>query len=83
MCPANAGTWRLSVSGGRASCEAAEGVAPDITTAVQALGSLYPGGMPASLLTSAGRIRQHRDGAASLLSRMLHTDPAPFNAIGF
>jgi len=83
MCPANAGRWRLSVSGGAASCTPAGGAAPDLTADVQALGSLYLGGMSASLLASAGRLRQHRDGAVGLLSRLLRTDPAPFNAIGF
>jgi predicted acetyltransferase len=83
MCPANAGSWRLSVSGGTASCEQAVGVAADLTVDVQALGSLYLGGMSASLLASAGWIRPHRDGAVALLSRLLRADPAPFNAIGF
>lgn len=83
MCPANAGRWRLSVSGGAASCAPAGGAAPDLTAEVQALGSLYLGGMSASLLASAGRLRQHRDGAVGLLARLLRTDPPPFNAIGF
>lgn len=83
MCPPNAGRWRLSVSGGAASCAPAGGAAPDLTTDVQALGSLYLGGMSAALLASAGRIRQHRDGAVGVLSRLLRTDPPPYNAIGF
>lgn len=83
MCPANTGMWRLSVSGGAASCEPAAGQAPDLTADIQALGSLYLGGMSASLLASASRIRQHREGAVSMLSRLLRVDPAPFNAIGF
>ena len=83
MRPANAGMWRLSVSGGTASCEQATGAVADLTVDVQALGSLYLGGMSASLLAAAGRMRQHRDGAVGLLSRLLRTDPAPFNAIGF
>ncbi len=83
MCPANAGRWRLSVSGGAASCTPAGGAAPDLTADVHALGSLYLGGMSASLLAAAGRLRQHRDGAVGLLSRLLRADPPPFNAIGF
>jgi hypothetical protein len=83
MCPANVGIWRLSVTGGLASCTPAAGMAMDLTVDVQALGSLYLGGMSASLLASAGQVRQHRDGAIGLLSRLLRTDPAPFNAIGF
>jgi predicted acetyltransferase len=83
MCPANVGTWRLSVSGGTGACAPAAGLTPDLTVEVQSLGSLYLGGMSASLLASAGRIREHHDGAVGLLSRLLRTDPAPFNAIGF
>lgn len=83
MCPANVGTWRLSVSGGTGVCAPAAGVTPDLAVEVQSLGSLYLGGMSASLLACAGRVREHRDGAVGLLSRLLRTDPAPFNAIGF
>lgn len=83
MCPANTGTWRLAADSGTASCEPATGVAPDLTVDIQALGSLYLGGMSASVLASAGQIRQHRKGTVNLLSQLLRTDPPPFNAIGF
>ena len=79
----HAGRWRLSVSGGTSTCVPAAGATPDLAVEVEALGSLYLGGMSASLLAAAGRIREHRDGAVGLLSRLLRTDPAPFNAIGF
>ncbi len=80
---ANTGTWRLTVSGGTGTCVPAPEAAPDLTVEAAALGSLYLGGMSAALLAAAGRIGEHRDGAVGLLSRLLRTDPAPFNAIGF
>ena len=49
---------------------------------VQALGSLYLGGMSAALLAGAGRIRGDRE-SVSLLSRMFRTDPEPFNTFVF
>jgi predicted acetyltransferase len=82
MCPDNAGVWRLECTGGSATCTRTTG-APDLTADVQALGSLYLGGNSAALLAAAGRIREHHDGAVASLSRLLRTDPAPFNAVGF
>jgi predicted acetyltransferase len=82
MCPDNAGVWRLECTAGSATCTRAAG-APDLTVDVQALGSLYLGGNSAALLAAAGRIREHREGAVASLSRLLRTDPVPFNAVGF
>nr|BFE60820.1 hypothetical protein GCM10020063_053460 [Dactylosporangium thailandense] len=82
MCPGNAGTWRLELSPDGASCWRTGG-RPDLTLQIQALGSLYLGGMSAALLTAAGRIREHRAGAAAELGRALRTDPEPFNAFAF
>lgn len=83
MCPQNTGTWRLEVSGGQATCRPAAGDRPEITTDINVLGSLYLGGMSAGTLAAAGRIIEHARGALSRFSRMLSTDPAPFNSIGF
>jgi predicted acetyltransferase len=82
MCPGNAGVWRLEASDGSASCERVSS-RPELTIDVETLGALYLGGGSAALYTAAGRIREHRDGAAATLSRLLRTDPAPFNAVGF
>jgi predicted acetyltransferase len=82
MCPDNAGVWRLEASDGSASCERVSG-APDLTADIETLGALYLGGGSAALYAAAGRIREHRDGAVATLSRLLRTDPAPFNAVGF
>ncbi|MFZ0386987.1 MAG: GNAT family N-acetyltransferase [Solirubrobacteraceae bacterium] len=82
MCPGNAGTWRLEASQGTGSCDRVVS-APDLTIDIEALGSLYLGGGSAALLAAAGRVREHRNGAVARLSRLLTTDPAPYNAIGF
>jgi predicted acetyltransferase len=82
MCPGNAGVWRLELSPDGASCTRTAS-APDLTMTVQALGSLYLGGMSAAHLTAAGRIRAHRADAVAALGRALRTDPEPFNAFVF
>lgn len=82
MCPGNVGTWMIDVGPDGASCTRIDRD-PDLTIDIQALGTLYLGGMSAHLLASAGRIRPLRIGAVRELSRMFRTDPEPFNSIGF
>jgi predicted acetyltransferase len=81
MCPGNAGSWKLDGGPDGAGC-AKVSTAPDLTIDLQALGSLYLGGMSASLLASAGRIRGGRE-SVGLLSRMFRTDQEPFNTFAF
>ena len=81
MCPANEGTWKLDGGPDGAACTRATSP-PDVVIDLQALGSLYLGGMSAALLASAGRIRGDR-AAVGLLSRMFRTDPEPFNTFVF
>jgi predicted acetyltransferase len=82
MCPHNAGVWHLDASPAGATCARVDAV-PDLTMDVQSLASLYLGGMSASLLASAGRIRPHRENAVAELARAFRTDPEPFNSFGF
>jgi predicted acetyltransferase len=82
MCPHNEGTWRLDAGPDGASCTRVR-AEPDLALDIQALGSLYLGGVSADLLTSAGRIRECGPGAARRLSRMFRTDPEPFNSFVF
>jgi predicted acetyltransferase len=82
MCPHNAGVWRLEASPAGATCSRAN-VEPDMTMDVQSLASLYLGGMSASLLADAGRIRPYRANAVAELARAFRTDPEPFNSFGF
>jgi len=81
MCPGNEGSWRLDGDLGGAVCTRVT-TTPDLVIDLQALGSLYLGGMSAALLASAGRIHGDRK-SVSLLSRMFRTDPEPFNTFAF
>lgn len=82
MCPANSGTWRLETdpSGARCTMVTADS---DATLEIQALSSLYLGGVSATLLASAGLIRPHRAGVVETLSRLFRVDPEPFNSFVF
>ncbi|MGC4766056.1 GNAT family N-acetyltransferase [Micromonospora sp. DT46] len=81
-CPHNIGTWELEISKGEAECRRVDG-ATDLTLDIQALGSLYLGGMSAAALARAGKIRPQEADALATLSRLFRTDPEPFNSIGF
>ncbi|MGI5521425.1 GNAT family N-acetyltransferase [Micromonospora sp. CA-259024] len=81
-CPHNVGTWELEISKGGAECRRVDG-ATDLTLDIQALGSLYLGGMSAATLARAGKIRPQEPDALATLSRLFRTDPEPFTSIGF
>lgn len=81
MCPVNEGSWRLDGGPDGAVCTRVT-TTPDLMIDLQALGSLYLGGMSAALLASAGLIGGDRS-AVGLLSRMFRTDPEPFNTFVF
>jgi predicted acetyltransferase len=76
-----AGTWRLSVEGGTADVAkldgsgagavADPGLAPDLSLDVAELSSVYLGGVSAEMLRQAGRVTEHRPGAAAELTSLL------------
>ncbi|WP_084130336.1 GNAT family N-acetyltransferase [Demequina sp. NBRC 110055] len=80
--PDNAGTWRISVTGGEATVTRTDDDA-DLAMSIQELGAAYLGGTSIATLTRAGLVREHRDGAASELSRAMLSDLAPACNIGF
>lgn len=82
MCPANKGTWHLRATEDEVTCEQTRRSA-DLTVTVQALGSLYLGGVSARDLASAGLVTEHTSGAVGRLNRMFRTDPAPHNSFNF
>ncbi|WP_406069414.1 GNAT family N-acetyltransferase [Micromonospora sp. NBC_01638] len=82
MCPGNTGVWHLVVTPEGATCSPTN-ARPDLTMDIQALGSLYLGGMSAAVLAAAGRIRPHRPGALADITRVFRVDPEPFNSFGF
>jgi predicted acetyltransferase len=82
LCSWNSGRWRLDASPDGASCKPTEASA-DLSLTVNELGSLYLGGVAATVLSPADRIAEHTPGALSLLDALLHQDRAPHNAVGF
>jgi predicted acetyltransferase len=80
--PWNAGRWRLEASRDGATCTAS-GDAADLSLTVNELGSLYLGGVSATVLAHASRIRALRPDALSRLDALLRPDRVPHNAVGF
>jgi len=78
------GRWVLEAGADGASCRRAHpGEQPDIRLDLPALGSLYMGGFPASLLAAGGRIEELRRGGLSAADRLLTTRPSPRSGTGF
>lgn len=78
-----AGRWRLDAGPDGATCTAAAGESADLSLSVNELGTLYLGGVTASVLAYAGRIAAHTPSAVSRLDALLRPDRAPHNAVGF
>ncbi|REE03020.1 GNAT family N-acetyltransferase [Citricoccus muralis] len=89
-----AGVWRLTVEGGTADvvkvavrvgdAEAEpQTVTADLTLEVADLSSVYLGGVSAEVLRQAGRIAEHRPGAAVELTALLAQDRPVFCMTGF
>lgn len=83
LCPWNDGVWRLEAGPDGASCHPAPGAEPHLALGVDALASLYLGGVSPAVLAGAGRVVELRSGALADVARLLGQDPAPFNAVGF
>lgn len=83
MLPTNQGRWRLEADPVGASCERAPSATPDLGLDVQALASLYLGGVSPQTLFAAGRIAQLRPGGLATLTRLLSAGRPPYNAVGF
>lgn len=83
VCPWNQDRWMLETEPGGARCRRAPGADADLAMGVDALASLYLGGVQPAVLAAAGRIAELRPGALDTLARQLRQDPAPFNAVGF
>ncbi|HSU02804.1 MAG TPA: GNAT family N-acetyltransferase [Nocardioides sp.] len=79
--PWNAGTWRLSASGGSGTAVRSPDPA-EVTLDVAALGAGFLGHGIGGLLR-AGLVREHRAGAYAELARAMRTLVAPEPSIGF
>jgi predicted acetyltransferase len=84
--PSNAGTWRLTATGGAdaahglgltATCGPATGAA-DLALDVRELGAAYLGGTPLATLAGAGLVAELRPGAVRQLSTAMSWQPAPW-----
>lgn len=78
------GRWVLEAGADGASCRLAPlGTAADLRLDLTALGTLYMGAFPASLLAAAGRVEELTAGSLRTADRLLTTWPAPLTGTGF
>lgn len=56
---------------------------PDLSMAIEELGSAYLGGVPFSVLAASGRVTEHSAGAVARADALFRSDPQPFNQSGF
>ncbi len=80
--PANAGRWRVEVTGGAASVSPSED-APDLALDTSDLASTYLGGFTFRDLIRAGRAVEHREGAIADADRLFRTDTVAWCATPF
>ena len=78
------GRWALETGADGACCRRARaGEQTDIRLDLPALGSLYMGGFPASLLAAGGRIEELRTGGLARADTLFFTRPSPRSGTGF
>jgi predicted acetyltransferase len=78
------GRWVLEAGPEGAACRRARaGEDAHLRLGLPALGSLYMGGYPASLLAAGGRIEELRPGGLAVADRLLTTWPAPRSGTEF
>jgi predicted acetyltransferase len=78
------GRWVLEAGPDGASCRRARrGEDADLRLGLPALGSLYMGGFPASLLAAGGRIEELRPGRLAVADALLVTRPSPRSGTDF
>jgi predicted acetyltransferase len=82
FCPWNAGTWRLDVADGRASCTKVDGHG-DLVLDAADLASLLLGGVRPSQLVAARRASARSPSAVTTSTRLFATDRAPWNPFEF
>lgn len=75
--PAAAGIFRLTVSGGKATCERTS-AQPEVTLGASELGSVYLGGTRLSHLARAGRAEKHVPGAIARFDWLFSTAIPPW-----
>lgn len=83
MLPENQGRWRLDATPTGTTCQLDPGANPDVALGVEALASLYLGGVSPATLVAAGRITVLHPSALATLSSLFAQDPAPYNVARF
>lgn len=82
MCPANVGTWELDTRGDAALCSPTDRT-PDAKLSIQALSSLFFGGVSAHDLAYAGHIECDEANTVDRFAQLFQIDPPPHNSFGF
>lgn len=82
MCSWNAGTWRLEVRDGDATCDKVDGHG-DLALDVSDLAAISLGGLTPSALAWARRISERTPGAVLTAQGMFAVDRAPWNPFEF
>jgi predicted acetyltransferase len=78
------GRWVLEAGPDGASCRRARtGEEPDLRLGLPALGTLFMGGFPATLLAAGGRIDELRPGSLVVADTLLITHPSPRSGTDF
>lgn len=80
--PENSGRYALTIEDGAARCASTSAPA-DLATSISDLGSLYLGGVRASDLARAGRIRELNAGALARADASFPSAPLPWSATWF
>ena len=81
-CPAIGGTFELEGGADGATCKRST-AEPDLVMDIREMGSLYLGGVRATVLVRAGRIEERTVGAARRADAFFASDPPPHNQTGF
>jgi predicted acetyltransferase len=76
------GRYRLEAGPDGSACERTD-AAPDLELSVEALASLWLGGVRTAPLLAAGRMQEHSAGAAARLGRVLTVDDLPWTPFEF
>ncbi len=83
MLPENQGRWRLDAAPTGTTCQLDPSANPDVALGVDALASLYLGGVSPATLVAAGRITVLHPSTLATLSSLFAQDPAPYNVARF
>jgi predicted acetyltransferase len=78
FCSWNEGRFALSVDGDGIATVERVGTAADLVLEVDALGSIYLGGVPVTGMARVGRVKELSEGSARLAERMFRSERPPF-----